>query len=44
MAKPFDATFKDLVFNHPYDWLSLWGFDISAPVTILESDLSTVTA
>jgi hypothetical protein len=44
MAKPFDATLKDLFLNHPHDWLRELGLETGAPVSILESDLSTVTA
>ena len=44
MSKPFDATLKELVTNHPVDWLEHLGIPITAPPEILNVDLSTVTA
>jgi hypothetical protein len=44
MPLPFDATMKDLVQSYPYDWLAQFGMASSAPVTLLNVDLSTISA
>ena len=44
MAKPFDATPKDLITRHPYDWAHLAGFPNSIELKVIDSELSTVTA
>jgi predicted transposase YdaD len=44
MALRFDATLKDLVQNHPADWLAILGEPPSASVSVLTPDLSTLTA
>ena len=44
MSKLFDATLKHLTEEYPQDWARLVGFPESAPVTVIEADLSTVTA
>jgi predicted transposase YdaD len=43
MPKPFDAATKYLVERQPADWLEYLGFP-RGPVTVIEADLSTVTA
>jgi predicted transposase YdaD len=44
MPKPFDATLKELVEAHPLDWLACLGLSPGGPVTVIDADLSTVTA
>lgn len=44
MSKRFDATPKFLLELGPRDWLALIGRPTSAPVTIEDADLSTVTS
>lgn len=44
MAKPYDALTRMLLENHPADWLALFGLGGGAPVRVVNSDLSTVTA
>lgn len=44
MALPFDATLKDLVRNHPADWLAILGEPVTQPVRVLTPDLSTISA
>lgn len=44
MALPFDATLKDLVRNHPADWLAILGEPVTEPIRVLTPDLSTVSA
>jgi predicted transposase YdaD len=43
MAKPFDATLKDLVESYPRDWLALLDPSDTSPVTAIDADLSTIT-
>ena len=43
MSKPFDATTKDLIRNHPKDWLDFLGLPARS-VTVSETDLSTISA
>jgi predicted transposase YdaD len=43
MAKPFDATLKDLVESYPRDWLALLDGSAASPVTVIDADLSTIT-
>src|SRR5438309_512117 len=44
MSKPFDATVKHLPEDFPRDWARFVGVAESAPVTVIDADLSTVTA
>ncbi len=44
MPLPFDATLKDLVHNHPADWLAILEEPFSEPIRLLTPDLSTVSA
>jgi hypothetical protein len=44
MPKPFDATLKSLIRNHPADWLRHLGVPITAPPQVLDADLSAVSA
>jgi predicted transposase YdaD len=43
MAKPFDATLKDLIESYPRDWLALLDPSAISPVTVIDADLSTIT-
>lgn len=43
MPKPFDAALKDLVYKYPRDWLAQFGLPATAPVEMLDTDLSTIT-
>ncbi|MFM9960843.1 MAG: Rpn family recombination-promoting nuclease/putative transposase [Planctomycetaceae bacterium] len=43
MSKPYDATSKELVERGPADWLRFAGFQLDGPVTIIDSDISTIT-
>jgi predicted transposase YdaD len=42
-GKPFDATSKELIRNHPKDWLDFLGLPARS-VTLTDADLSTVSA
>src|SRR5690242_19036472 len=44
MSKPFDATLKHLPEYYPQDWARLVGVPESAPVTVIDADVPTVTA
>ncbi len=44
MSKPFDATLKHLPEDYPQDWARLVGVPASAPVTVIDADVLTVTA
>lgn len=44
MPKPFDATLKDLIRNHPADWLRHLGIPFTHPPQVIDADLSAVTA
>jgi predicted transposase YdaD len=44
MAKPFDATTKDLLEADPVAWLAYLGLHPQGAVEVIDSDLSTVTA
>ncbi len=44
MALRFDATLKDLVRNHPADWLTILDEPPTEPIHLLTPDLSTVSA
>ena len=44
MAKDYDASMRMLLENHPADWLTLFGLGGGAPVQVVNSDLSTITA
>jgi predicted transposase YdaD len=43
MAKPFDATLKELIENYPGDWLAPLELTATGPITVIDADLSTVT-
>lgn len=43
MSKPYDATSKELIERDPADWLRLAGFRVRGPVSIIDSDVSTIT-
>jgi hypothetical protein len=44
MDKPYDALARMLLEAHPTDWLALFGLGQGAPVQVVNSDVSTVTA
>lgn len=44
MAKPFDATTKELLEADPAGWLEYLGIHPNGPVDVIDSDLSTVSA
>ena len=44
MAKPFDATTKDLLETDPVAWMAYFGLRTQGTVEVIDSDLSTVTA
>jgi hypothetical protein len=44
MPLPFDATMKDLVQSYPQDWLAQFDAAAAAPVSLLNVDLSTISA
>ena len=44
MAKPFDATTKDLLEADPVAWMAYLGLHPRGAVEVIDSDLSTVTA
>jgi hypothetical protein len=44
MAKRFEAVTRSLLEKHPADWLDAFGLAHAAPVRVVNSDLSTVTA
>ena len=44
MAKPFDATTKDLLETDPVAWMAYLGLHPQGAVEVIDSDLSTVTA
>ncbi len=44
MPKPFDATLKSLIRNHPADWLRHFGVPITATPQVIDADLSAVSA
>jgi hypothetical protein len=44
MAKPFDATTKDLLESDPVAWLAYLGLHPHGAVEVIDSDLSTITA
>jgi hypothetical protein len=44
MSMPFDATLKDLVQRFPQDYGTALGLTGPAPLTVLNVDLSTITA
>lgn len=44
MSKPYDSTTKDLVEQHPADWLAIAGMAVRGPVLLVDSDVSTTTA
>lgn len=43
MAKPFDAALKELIGAYPLDWARV-GLDVSGPVSVVDAELSTVSA
>src|SRR5262245_23212662 len=44
MAKSIDALTRSLLEAHPVDWLNLLGLMHGKPATVVNSDVSTVTA
>jgi hypothetical protein len=44
MAKPFDATTKDLLESDPVAWMAYLGLHPHGAVEVIDSDLSTITA
>ncbi len=44
MSHPFDATLKEIIAQHPEDFVSVFGLPQAAVVTALNVDLSTLTA
>jgi predicted transposase YdaD len=42
--KMFDPTFKVLVERYPVDWLKFTGVEPNGPVTLIDSDVSTLNA
>ena len=44
MPKRFDATLKHLPEDYPQDWARFAGAPKSAPVTVIDADVSVVTA
>src|SRR5437667_4853583 len=44
VAKPFDITTKHLVESRPADWLAFAGMPTESPVSIVDADLSMVSA
>ncbi len=44
MSLPFDATLKDLAREHPRDFLAAFDRPPTLPISLLNVDLSTVTA
>lgn len=44
MSKPRDATMKALLEIRPADWLPFLGQPPVQPVTVIDADVSTVTA
>ncbi len=44
MAKPFDATTKDLLESDPVAWMTYLGLHPQGAVEVIDSDLSTITA
>jgi hypothetical protein len=43
MAKPFDATLRELIENYPGDWLAPLELTATGRITVIDADLSTVT-
>ncbi len=43
MAKPFDATLKELVEQFPRDWLAQFGLPAAGSVEVVDADLSTIS-
>ncbi|MEO6810272.1 MAG: DUF4351 domain-containing protein [Isosphaeraceae bacterium] len=44
MPKPFDATIKQLLLTYPDHWCRYLGLNLNGPVSVLNAELSTVTA
>src|SRR4051812_10045885 len=44
MPHRYDAAVKTLVEQYPADWLRSLGVPVEGPVTLMEADLSTVSA
>ncbi|HET6251945.1 MAG TPA: hypothetical protein VFE47_29945 [Tepidisphaeraceae bacterium] len=44
MAKTFDAASKHLIEAHPADWLALAGLPITGKVSVVDADVSTISA
>lgn len=44
MAKQYDSTLKLLIERHPIDWLTFCGVEPHGPVSLVDSDVSTLSA
>jgi hypothetical protein len=44
MSHRFDATLKDIIAQHPADFVDVFGLPANEPVTPLNIDLSTISA
>ncbi len=44
MSKPYDSTLKSLIERYPMDWLRFCGVEPQGPVSLIDSDVSTLTA
>ena len=44
MSKPYDSTLKSLVERYPVDWLNFCGLPPQGPVSLVDSEISTLTA
>src|SRR5436853_286015 len=44
MPKQFDSTLKTLVERYPVDWLKFCGIEPHGSVSLIDSDVSTITA
>lgn len=43
MSKPYDVTTKELLEAGPAAWLKLAGIEVTAPVVLIDSDVSTIS-
>ena len=43
MAKPFDATLKELLERYPSDWLAQLSMTVAGTVELIDADLSSIT-
>lgn len=44
MTRPYDAALKDLIEGHPADWLAFVGPPVAATVSVIDADVSTISA